>query len=895
MGRYRPDDKSVTGELGQRKTDTNILSGAVQAGALWAKIQKDGWSNVLKYYGKAHSAVKGGLGNLVNSALGDEEFAPIEAIQAGFETGKVTSKDVIAGAKERLEESLPTIHTPMGLNEAIQQYTIPGKLGLLKGAELPEEIEPEQYLKAPSLATEVVVDVLTDPLLATITPAFKGVAAVSKLSGVTNVLKSAVKATIKKLPKGLVDWTTWAFTTKGGRNKDLITILDKYYMAEQKTQRQSAEMARSLSEGLDKHKRLLLGKRIRGEVAPLEAELEIKAKQARETLDTLGAAYAKEGFIAEETFFKNVGKYFPRMYASKEVYVSLAKKYGINAAKVPHIVGHRGMKRKNIPVEIREAMGEILEPAYPIGRAMQQIQHDLNVQNVFKSLLKQPGWVSDTAGKGFSLVGSKTAKLRSGERWGILNGKFIRDDVLRDIKTMADVPGKLKRIYLKTLSTYKLMKVLPNPSTHVRNLFSAGVMSNLSPTGDKGLHHIFKMLDEAGGELLTKGKYLDEVVDAGAWHTDFFKQELERGLYAMEDITDFISLPHDNIINKFKKAGMKGAQEAYRALGKLYSGEDNLFKMAHYMHARKHMGMNVPEAVEYMRKWGFDYSRVSPAVQFLRNYTTPFVTFQAKALPRIGEVILKNPARFYKWPVIFDAISRMSARVHNMDEEQMQQMQESTRGVPILLPWSDSEGNPLSLDATYMVPWGDMQETGGALGLPPGLTISNPFAMLPAQLIFNKNIFMDQPIMTDIAPDGKRRLSVENLQKGFEFIYRSAMPALAPPIPYLTKGGYSFEKIQKGVSPIPEHRKSPSGLPYDLNRVVLDVLLGLKTRGVKVDQQIIYGNAKIKRWLQARRKRMFKISRNQSLTAAEKQKKLETETNIIKKTLEKELRKHAPK
>lgn len=891
---YVPIRKSILDDLEQKKTDESAVSGALQGVQLIWKLNAAGMGEALKYYGKAHSAVKAGVGNIINSAFGDDYFEPIQAAIEGFRAGDISPEVVTRPIFERLERTLPSIHTPRNYNEVLK-YSIP--IGEML-PDVPQEIEPKTFLKPLSKASEVAIDVATDPLLPIIGPVFKGVRGAARLSGLSNVIKSAVKKSVEILPKNLVDLMTWAFTVRGGRDADFINLMDKYFTADQKAKLLSGKMAQSLSAGLNKQQQMLLGQRIRGDTGKLAAELEEKSRSARTLLDDMGREYAREGFISEETFFKNVGRYFPRLYRSKEYYEQVARKWGIATTRTPQIGATRAMRRKDIPADVRKAMGEIIEPAYPMAKAIQQIKHDLNVNNLFKAMEKNPEWVLESVPKGTGTttkIGDKVykqvksaapTKLVPGGKWGRLEGKYIRDDILRELKQVYYIPSKLGKTYLKALTMYKLMKVLPNPATHTRNVFSAALMLDLSPTGAGTLATLPKKLIQAGKEVHNKGKFFNELIENGAWNLDFYHTDLLQHLDMLNDVDDvvgFAEIVPNTIFDYVKKYGVRGGRRAVEVLGRLYSGEDNIFKMAHYIHARTKMGMEVPQAIEYMRKWGFDYSKVSPAIQFARNYVSPFITYQAKALPRVAEVILTNPARFYKWPVIFNAIDRMSARTHNMSDEDLDTVKGSARGQVMLLPWVDSADNPLTLDLTYMLPWGDMQEAGGLFGLPPSLTMSNPAVTIPAQLAFNKNIYFDSPIMTDIGIDGRRRWgSMENWQKGIDFIYKSIMPSVVP-------GGYSWEKVAKAVSPVPEHRLSPSGKPYDLDRTILDVIFGLKTRGIDVDEKRVFERLDVLKWKKDRERRLLKIEKREDLTEEEKDKLKQKEIDLVRETLEKEL------
>lgn len=851
-------EPTVFGDIAQQENDEDVTNAATGIVKLAGKLVKDGLGATLETYGKAHSAVKAGLANIVNSATGDDEFSPIEAVQAGWESGNVTAEDVVSGPMQALENVMPTITTPQNWNKLIHS-TIPVG-GLLP--EVPEEVQPSQYLKGISQGAQVVVDTITDPLLATISPALRGAKAVSKVIGLTNAVKSTLKKSLEVLPKGLVDNITWAFTEKGGRLPELVSMLDKLHMDENKGRQIAKTMRDALSVGLSREQQLIIGNRIKRNIKTrlADPELEAKAEMARKALDYFGKAYSKEGFISTEKFFENVGRYSPRMYAKHELKM-LELKTGFKAAPIK-IGGQRAMARKEIDAATRKKMGEILEPAYPVSRAIQQIQHDLNVHNLFKSVMGKAEWVSDVVKPGY--------KMFDGKRFGILNGKWVRNDIALDLEPVVHIPSKFAKFYLGLMSKYKMLKILPNPATHFRNIFGNVFMADMSPLGG-GLFSVPKRISEAVSEVAKRGKYMDELLENGAWASDFVSEEraflegISREFGKAGSGLDLITKPHDGYFKNLYSKGKQFADKGMDMLSKVYTGEDNAFKMMHYIDARK-SGMDVPKAIEYMRKWGLDYSRVSPAVQFARNYTTPFIAYQAKVLPRLAEVIGTNPAKFYKWPVIFDAIDRMSARAHNVNEADLEFVHKSGNGRNMLTPWVDKDDNPLSMDLTYILPWGDLQEQGQMFGLPPSLSISNPLFTIPAQLWLNKNSYLNSPIMPDTDEDGRALpFSTWDNAKAFtSFIYKSLMPSIAP-------GGYSWDKVNKHLDTVPEHKLTKTGEPLEFNRTLLDVVYGIKLRGINIDKQKMFDSLGMQKWMRNEKSKVKKFMMDRSKTDSEKE------------------------
>jgi hypothetical protein len=193
---------------------------------------------------------------------------------------------------------------------------------------------------------------------------------------------------------------------------------------------------------------------------------------------------------------------------------------------------------------------------------------------------------------------------------------------------------------------------------------------------------------------------------------------------------------------------------------RLYQFEEQFFKLAKYIHNRQR-GLSVIESVGDAQRWLFDYSTVSPFVSLGRRTFFPFITFQAKALPRIFETAIKHPLRLAKYWAAYEAVNRHSKTRLGLTDQQYQEVRENTPeyirkgGMWILLPERDQNGNYQFVNMTYFMPWGDIISGGSSgggpfSGLPDPLqnvlVPSHPIVRLPFELKMNKSIFFDRDI-----------------------------------------------------------------------------------------------------------------------------------------------------
>ncbi|KKL86673.1 hypothetical protein LCGC14_1942370, partial [marine sediment metagenome] len=115
------------------------------------------------------------------------------------------------------------------------------------------------------------------------------------------------------------------------------------------------------------------------------------AKQARVEMDNLGSQAVMQDLLSEETFFRNYGKYMPRLYRKHELkYESMIKQF---REKVPTRLDlSRFKKREDIPEHIRMLMGEILEPGLPVAKGIAQIAHDVGNMRLFNTVAENAKW-----------------------------------------------------------------------------------------------------------------------------------------------------------------------------------------------------------------------------------------------------------------------------------------------------------------------------------------------------------------------------------------------------------------------------------------------------------------------------------------------------------------------
>lgn len=113
-------------------------------------------------------------------------------------------------------------------------------------------------------------------------------------------------------------------------------------------------------------------------------EVRALGEEIKQTFNDLGDALVDAGLLTEETVAHWRGKYLPRMYLMHMAGI----KEGTSAADV---YGHL-KQRKDIPEDVRRAMGEITDPALPAAVGMNQSMRSIVMLNLFNEIAKNPNW-----------------------------------------------------------------------------------------------------------------------------------------------------------------------------------------------------------------------------------------------------------------------------------------------------------------------------------------------------------------------------------------------------------------------------------------------------------------------------------------------------------------------
>ena len=382
-----------------------------------------------------------------------------------------------------------------------------------------------------------------------------------------------------------------------------------------------------------------------------------QTRAIRKLLLTGGRESVAAKLLAEDTFWRNLNTYAPDFYrqylnefqkaglkdpAQLQESLTFMVQHGYNGDRYRHAV-NKAMKH----IYERETGGMIRDPRYYVPRAIFQITGDVLFKNMTKSLASattkegvplvfqavesSPGVFKKHAATppgyiqaGYTSFGNKE---RGAHRWLDLEGTYIHPEIYHYLKGARNIDpkGVLYWINKELINRWKFGATVLNPVTHLRNVFSNLIMSDMAgmnPMTSKSAREAWKNTIE---EMMQReGPLFDKASQAQLFGKDFRSAELQeftKNLWAEMKKVDPGTIPEvrglrrildmQNKTDLFQVAGqitkdyylglngaigrvVKGAhagkgltggkrREMYErimnSLGQAYSWEDEIFKL----------------------------------------------------------------------------------------------------------------------------------------------------------------------------------------------------------------------------------------------------------------------------------------------------------------------------
>lgn len=488
-------------------------------------------------------------------------------------------------------------------------------------------------------------------------------------------------------------------------------------------------LSKAISQLSQQEQQMVAVARKAGQLNTLPPKLYEKSRPAFDMLDQLSTEAVRLGILPQDAA-ANVGTYFKRAYRSKDLPDAI-EILPFKGKKPTRLDLREFKQRKDIPEEIRTAMGEILEAGYPTAKALLQLTRAVGRTKFFNDIAKT--FATDQPLEGFTQL-TKTKNL------GALSEQFVPDAIAEHLNEMVKPRTNLQKAGEYLTGKFKFSKVVLNPAVHVRNIVSNLVLNSfegLSPLTPEG----GKAYAQAARSLFKKD--------------DLYKEAQQFGLnvdnFAATEIKDM--LISEAKANKIP--GLKQVNELGEFLSKAYGKEEEFGKMAQYLY-QKSKGLSPEEAANVARRATFDYSQVTPMIRNLRTnlFGAPFVTFTYKSTPQVVRTALTKPGRISAYGKAKRGVESLSDQ-QELESERAVEPQWMKNGFFVKLPMKDKYGRSAYFDLTYIMPFGDL--VAGSLadrridrntGLPQGIvdTIAqiSPAGDLLASLKSNQDFFGNQ-------------------------------------------------------------------------------------------------------------------------------------------------------
>lgn len=580
---------------------------------------------------------------------------------------------------------------------------------------------------------------------------------------------------------------------------------------------------------------------------PKFQELSKVASDGRVIMDKWSNELLKSGIPkkdAAEAIEKNMGTYMMKMYNKH-----LAKKTPFSASKTR--LRLEGLKRrKNLSLEIEKKLGGVIsEPNLPVAMRVAQISDTVANQKVFKAVAQNPEWAANTN------VTGKMIQMADNPNMGALRNKWVVPSIGDDVNAVYAAKGKGAELYGKAMSTWKYGKVVLNPATHSRNIFSNSMLLDWS-----GVNHIkqARLYPKAFREYLTKGKLYQSALETGAVGGEFVGGDVKK----LKDA--YMGMKGSNL-NKW----MNVLSKPFKKAGDVYQAEEQLAKLVKFMDVVQRGGTPKQAAAE-AQKWLFDYSKIPDFIKFAKH-GAPFITFTYKAIPRLAETLVNNPMKIYKYKALFNAWNQASRKTMGMSEKELQRTKDALPswslkdigGVPtnLIMPWKDKSGNAQMLNLEYMLPIGMAPEILQKGILEGG--VNNPFFNITADLKKNRDFKGSK-----IVPVGATKLEAAKI--GVAYIYKQLAPTVFP-------AGYSWNKVVDAIRKKGDYAERVRTLPIAL----ADVLAGVKISPVDVERN--------EQWVMVNKRRDLSDMRNQLLRTLKDPRISQKQKDIKRKDLLKKM------
>ena len=494
-------------------------------------------------------------------------------------------------------------------------------------------------------------------------------------------------------------------------------------------------------------------------ISEVPEELRPFTRNVRRHFDSVGAALVKRGILSAKSYKEMKGQYITR------VYLRFLEEFGPRISKSAKMSTWYGKQRKDLSEKEKTKLGLLERPDVSIRVGLlaewgdvfkydflKEVLHTeglvykpsivtvegepmgigsaVHMLNVYKNMLvhassaeapairmhaKELEVVLQQAREEMGVTPKGFVQIPDTKGYGVLRGAFVSKPVAEDIiatfkitdaKGINELEKAASKMYKRTLSFYKGMKVAANPPTIARNMgsniiqmYMSGIpMTKIAPLLRQAA---MKMYQNSPEFVLAKRSG----VISGTWAEAEIAQILE----------------HTNTLQSEMAGGTGTVDKLFNFMGKgarFYGKIDEFYKFAKFLEGRN-KGLSPEDATIEAQKWVMDYSLVSPAVRAMREnwFGMPFITYQTKIAPLMIEAARERPhvyATLFGLPAAASAVALASM---DIEKEEWDTLKLSIgdhimQGSFVVLPFKDDKGRVQVYPIDYMYPFDFWAEIG---------------------------------------------------------------------------------------------------------------------------------------------------------------------------------------
>ncbi len=520
--------------------------------------------------------------------------------------------------------------------------------------------------------------------------------------------------------------------------------------------------------------------------------------------------------------------------------------------KVPEVIMWRDFTQQE-----RALMGEERDAMVRLVLGYMDSQKDIALFRFFAGIAENPEFAGKIAQDGWVKIPDTTIGDGSKvKRYGKLAGLYVAPEVWSQISHYGEPETTFTRLWHSFMSAWKEGKTALNPVAHLNNTVGNVAMAHFAGVNAWDAPTYFKTVES----IYKRDATYQEAVKAGLLSGSFMRNEVLE-LLPLDDVREKLTgmkPAYEKVFDLFLTIFSLGFRRSLRAA---YEFEDAFFKLLIYRKGRSE-GLTPEQSVDLANQYIFAYDDLPSGARAVRDSVLPFFSWTYKAIPVLLRTAMVYPHRFLLPAAIcfaFNKAAYLSAavaagaddddwekiwkRAQEMEAAERSLLPESAQGLSIfatpkfIRAWTNSDGTPNFLDASRLVPGGDMLDANNQMGGVPWLQPlmpNSPTIGLFLSIFANKDAFTGRDIV------GRTDDAGEASMKRLGYVWRNIAPALAP-------GSYHFNRLANGVAsatgtsftldPFFDYTGTDwQGRNMEMSRALINTL-GIKMRAVDLEQE----------------------------------------------------------